>query len=348
MAAVVVAFIGALGVTGPRPQLAGAVLLVVTVDAWLRTADDGRPRWWLVPLTWLWACTHGGWVIGIAVGLLVSLAGLLDHPGRPLSRRLLPFAVPALGGVAALLTPVGPRLLGAMGQIGQISEFINEWQAPSLLVPFMAFTMGGIAVIVVAALTVPNYPLNWARIVLLAFAAASAMTYLRTIAVGALVMAPLLAEALQALIGRSPTPPSRVERSVALGGVALALVVAGLALPSIARDPGEVPVGLSPRLAELGPQVIYDEIALGGWIMHAHPQLTPVIDTRSEVFGRAYLEDYRVVERAARGWEAKFDAAHARVALLLEDSPLASALVAQRGWQAMGADAGYVLLVAPG
>ena len=65
--ATVAGWIGAGGSLSPRPQVFGFILLAVSLAAWLRTERDGRIRWWLLPLTWLWACVHGTWLY--AVGL---------------------------------------------------------------------------------------------------------------------------------------------------------------------------------------------------------------------------------------------------------------------------------------
>ena len=57
-------------------------------------------RWWLVPLTWVWAMVHGMWPVGIIIGL-VALVGLaLD---RAVTRRqwLRLAAIPVLSVVAA-------------------------------------------------------------------------------------------------------------------------------------------------------------------------------------------------------------------------------------------------------
>src|SRR6478672_4333719 len=61
-----------------RPQLAGFVLLVPVLAAWWRTAQDHRPRWWLVPLTWLAACVHGIWATGAAVGGVMALSVIVS------------------------------------------------------------------------------------------------------------------------------------------------------------------------------------------------------------------------------------------------------------------------------
>ena len=49
------AVVGMSGSLSLRPQLVTFTLSVVFTTAWLASARDLRPRWWLVPLTWLWA-----------------------------------------------------------------------------------------------------------------------------------------------------------------------------------------------------------------------------------------------------------------------------------------------------
>ena len=68
--------------------------------AWLRTADDGRARWWLVPLTWLWACSHGMWFVGVVIGV-VALARARSSTGRARGRAWLRLALVPLASLAA-------------------------------------------------------------------------------------------------------------------------------------------------------------------------------------------------------------------------------------------------------
>ena len=47
-----ISVVGMSGTLAPRPQLVSFALILVVTDAWLRTTSDGKPRWWLIPLTW--------------------------------------------------------------------------------------------------------------------------------------------------------------------------------------------------------------------------------------------------------------------------------------------------------
>ena len=93
----------------PRPQVLSYIFVVVFTVAWLGSMRDGRPRWWLVPLTWLWAMVHGMWPLAILIGLVGAAGALLER--RPPARaRLRLFLVPLLCALAAAVTPWVPAL----------------------------------------------------------------------------------------------------------------------------------------------------------------------------------------------------------------------------------------------
>src|SRR5881392_3103638 len=56
-----------------RPQVISYLMAALVVATWLRTLDDGRVRWWLVPLVWLWAMLHGMWPVALMVGALATI-----------------------------------------------------------------------------------------------------------------------------------------------------------------------------------------------------------------------------------------------------------------------------------
>ena len=60
-----------------RPQLLSYVFIAIVANAWLATARDGRPRYWLVLIAWVWPTLHGMWPFGIMLGSSPS-------PGWPL------------------------------------------------------------------------------------------------------------------------------------------------------------------------------------------------------------------------------------------------------------------------
>ncbi|MGZ4749711.1 MAG: hypothetical protein ACXVYU_01450 [Oryzihumus sp.] len=345
--AAIAALVGTGGSLSERPQLVSFVLLAVTVGAWWRTADDLRPRWWLVPLTWVWACCHGLWSVGPVVGVVFVAGLVLDRRvGRAAALRLL--LVPALSVVVAALTPVGPRLLLTPFQVGSTaSRFVQEWQ------PTTVGNVFAVVVLVMVATTVlvwvrSGRPTSWLSLLLAAASVVATLAMLRTVAVGATLAAPLLAGALQGLRSARPT---RAGRREVLAWLAALVVAAALAMPlcgQVAARPSGVPTGLSAPLSALPKgTVVLDDFAQSGWLLWSQPQLVPVIDLRSEIYDPAYIDAYRRAEAVRPGWQEFVQHTGARVAVLETRSPLALALREERGWRVTASKARFSLLEAP-
>lgn len=329
-----------------RPQLASLALLAVTVAAWRASAADLRPRWWLVPLTWLWAATHGFWSMGVLVGLVACVGIWLDtRPGRPQIVRLV--AVPVLCVVAACLTPVGPRLLTSQLAVSDRAAFIGEW-APTSFHEMAA---------VVTALMIGAVVLAWARrggaawtdILSLVLAAALTAYAVRTVSLGAVLVAPILAGALRREIGDEPVPPGRGERAlVALGAAAAALLLAFL-VPITSDEPRNVPTGLESELAALpaGSAVMVDG-TVGSWIEWRFSDLHPTMDGLFDAYTIDYMREYQAARDLQPGWKEFLEDTGAEVAVVQRDGAFAHALSDRLGWTSVDADSRWVLMRAPG
>jgi hypothetical protein len=343
--ATILCLVGMSGSVSPRPQVIGFTLLAVTVGAWMRTRSDGRIRWWLLPLTWVWACSHGTWLLGPALAVLFALGLSLD---RRIDRRALLRAVllAALSLLAGGLTPVGPRLLLTPFSIRDVSPFIAEWRPAALTESSL---IACVATLVVVALVWSRSArrISMTDLLLWAVALASAVLYARTIAVGAILATPLLAGALQSVLPIRTASRGAEWRILAVA-TAVVLVVVGLVVPRTASAAGGVPARLDATLARM-PEgtVVYNVDALGGWLWYAHPNVKPTMDTRAEMYGPQYVGAYVDAISGHPGWQETVSRTGARYALLAADGPLSDALVHQGGWTVVGTDAGYQLLEAP-
>ena len=350
--AALAAMLGAGASLTERPQLVSFILLSVTLAAWWRSAEDLRPRWWLVPLTWLWACSHGLWPVGIAVGGVVILGLAID---RRLDRRtaLRLMLVPAFSLVAAALTPVGPQLLLSPFNVSAAAgSFVQEWQPTSASNPFALITLAMIALVVLTWVRSTSVPPTW-QILLAVTAFVATLIMFRTVAIGAVIAAPLFASALQQQRLR---PPKALTRNAVFTWLGLSLAAAMIAMPiavAMAQKPFGVPDRLRPQLAALPAKtVVLDQFAISGWLLWAEPQLIPVADLRSEVYSAEYLTAFRNNESVGPGWQSFITRTGATAALLRKDSALADALQHQLRWRVtgqdlLGGDIGYLLLVAP-
>jgi hypothetical protein len=340
--AAALATLGAAGSLSPRPQVVGLVFLAIVVSAWLKTSRDLVPRWWLVPLSWIWACSHGTWTLGVLLGAVVTLTTVLDRrPTRAQVGRLC--AIPALSLAAALATPVGPRLLDSVFAVNAVSPYIEEWRRPSLT------NVSTIAVLVLAAMAVAGRlrsreTLDWTGSVLLVFGLVWALWHERTVSVGAVVIAPLAASALDVLMRKPRDRVDGPERWALAGATTVALLVAGLLAIQGPSRPAGVPDAFDGQLDRLpAGAVVFNDESLGGWLMYVHPDLEHTFDTRIELYGPQAIEKHLGMMNAAPGWTETFEQLHPRAALVKETARVVGALE-QRGWTISGRDAGYVLL----
>jgi hypothetical protein len=347
-AAIVTAMVifGSAPAISARPQVVSLVLLAVTVHAWLKTWDDQRIRWWLIPLTWVWATAHGLWSAGILVGAVCCVGILLDR--RVSFRRALALACVPIGSLlVTALTPVGPRLLTSQFAVSARSSMIAEWgptsfrELPALVVAAM------IAWLVV--LWARRGSVSWTPLLLLLMAAGWTLLVVRMVALGAIVVAPLLVQALDSRLPvRSTSPSRRGERRVLAAAAVGYLVVLGIAVTHTATEPADVPSGMLPKLRALpaGSPVVVDDGA-GAWMEWAVPDVDPVIDGMLDAYPVDYIEDFTAFKAVKPGWQKFLADSHAQVAVLQKDSSVSAAMQDQLHWKVAQQDADWVYLVAP-
>ena len=258
--ATLVAFLGMSATLTPRPQLVSFILLLIVTSAWLRTARDLRPRWWLIPVSWLWACSHGMWFSGIVVGAVVVVGLILDRRIRGVIA-LKMLAIPVTSLLAAAIAPAGPGLLFSPFAVGGITKYITEWATPSIhdLSPAAtAVTIG-----VVALTWARGNQVAWTNIGLLLVATWWALLSARTVTLGAAMTAPLMAAALQSLLPDRAPALSRREVATLGGGVLACLATVALLLPGSTGTPANVPNALNASLDRLPPHTaIFNDSAL--------------------------------------------------------------------------------------
>ncbi len=326
-----------------RPQVVSYLLVVVVVGAWLRTRRDERVRWWLVPLVWVWAMLHGMWPVALVIGGVAVVGLALDR----LPRRVLlsAAAVPLASAVAAALTPVGPELYTAVAAVGSRSQYFAEWGSPD----WTSWEFGALAVLLV--LTVLAFWRRrqnpWTEILLVGLAAAFAVYSERTVPVAAAMVAPLLAGAVQDLVGRRP-PVVPAERLVVAGGALLALAVLAVTVPHTSADPPTETASMDAALRALPPGTkVLDDWNQGGYFMWRYPQLDLMMHGYGDTFTTDELRRNTELISATPGWQNAVRDSGARVALLRRSSLLGYVLVAQGSWQVVQSSDDFELLRAP-
>ena len=326
-----------------RPQVLSYLLVAVVVAAWLRTLDDGRARWWLVPVVWVWAMVHGMWPVALVIGVVATVGLLLDR--RPRAVVLRSAGVTVACAVAAALTPVGPSLYGAVLTVSSRSRYFAEWLPPT----WTSWSSLGFIVLFVVTLVglVLRGTNTWTETLLVALGGVFAAYADRTVPVGAAMLAPLAAAPWQSLLGHRRPVVAR-ERWAVLGGSLAALVALGLAVPHTSADPLTQPSWADPTLGGLpaGTKVLNDW-NLGGYLMWRYPQLDLMMHGYGDTFTTAELDRNTRLLQVAPGWQEEVHASGARFALLRPDSLLSTQLVTQEGWEVVRQSDDLVLLRAP-
>ena len=327
-----------------RPQVLSYLLIAVTTAAWVATRRDGRVRWWLIPLTWVWAMSHGLWPVGIIIGF-VALTGIgLDRAvaRRDWFRLLL---VPVLSAVAAALTPVGPQLYGAVLLVNSRAKYFAEWQPPRYTSGYcVAFLL--LAGLLLVRILRRRSPTSWTEVLLVLLAGGWALYTARTVMVAAMMLVPLAAMALQEL-GRERRPIGRPELGIVLGGAAVTLAVLAAVVPRTADAPPPDPTWFAEVEALPAGTVVLNDWGDGGYYMWRFPDLDLVMNGYGDLFTDDELEDNFRMDSTNPGWLRAVKATRASYALLKPGSNLATELRDIADWRVVHQAKDVELLVPP-
>lgn len=331
---------------GERPQLLGMVLLGVTVALWWRALVLGRLPWVLVPVTWFWACIHGTWLFGIALGVLFVVGAALDRTWR--GRALLEAtAVPAASLVVGAITPLGIATLTEPFRVSEAARlFVSEWQRPTLTNPLLVVML--VAAAISLASLVVRSPHRWVRGLMTLAGALLALWMVRTIASGAVVLAPALAMGLTVLGTSRKDGRQKVSSSEWSVWVVAGVIAAGVGVWNVARTDWLPPVSgvVAAALGGLSPDtpLAVDGRAVG-WVQLTHPDLRPMKDLRAEVYSLRTTREYKVFQEAEPGWQQYVTDHDIRAVLADRKEPLDSALAKDGAWRTAAEDPHFRLWV---
>ena len=297
----VIGWIGTYASLGMRPQTVSFILLGLTLVGWHGVwARHARPRWWLIPLTWVWACLHGLWFLGPLVGVLVVCGMALDRRSvRGLTAHGL---VPVLSIVVAALTPIGPRLLGLPLTVNSYAGLVAEWRPPDIHQPYVAATVLLLVVTAVGWAEPPQCRHGWTcSCGSWRWAGPCSMRVRLPSAPSSRHRLPRLPSS----VSSSPPRPrtGRLEGVTVAASTAVAIVVAAVLVPTIASRPVGMPDDLDSSLRQLpAGKVVLNDDAVGGWLLLEHPELKPVIDTRTYLFEVPYIKRYMAARTASEDY----------------------------------------------
>lgn len=341
-----VVVLGCLPSLSLRPQVLSYLFLVAVLASWHLARRTGRLPWWLVPLAWVWAVSHGMWILGVGASAVLAVAVCLERRGtRAETIRLL--GLPAAMVLAACATPAGPGLVSAVVLVNSRAEHFHEWRAPELVTIGAAPVTLLLAVAIV--LTVRRDRVQPYDLALLGLGCVFAIYSTRTLPLALVVLAAVVAREVTAFRERradSPDQPAgRAERAV-VAVLAAAVVVLAPLLPlrDVPADDLQPFDGVLDDLPD-GAVVLSDRTS-GAVLLWTEPRLDVPMHGYGDVYTDDELEAYDDLFRLEPDWEDTLEVLEPRVALLPGDTPLAAALE-DRGWSVVAESDDLVCLTPP-
>jgi hypothetical protein len=322
----------------PRPLLFGMVLMVLT----LQVVQGMRPRWWLVPVFWLWVSSHGSFVLGIGLVGAVLVGASIDQR-RPAVEELTTLAWAAAGCLVAVVNPLGWRLLWfpfhMMGRSDALTGVV-EWRSPSFrsLVEWLFLLLLPL-VVLVARRGAP-----WRSLLPSLVFVAAGLLAVRNIGLAAVVVvalvAPILVDAAGSIDGSTPGLAARAASVVAVTGGALSIVVVALGAPvTLEGYPVDEVDWLDDHelVAEPGVRLLHRETVGNYLTLRYGSEARVFMDDRFDFYPQQVIDDHEVLVRGGDLDEIvsryQFD-----VALWAADSPLGRWLDASPEWWVVMAD----------
>lgn len=331
-----------------RPYMIGVIGLGVV---WLALEGSVRP-WLLGPLLWVWANSHGSFLLALGLVLTVLAGEAADQRRRrstetdpapyDLAREVAALKWTVIGTLASAVGPLGLRVLTFPLKAFTSSDVLGEiveWKAPTFTsVPQRMFLLMIVAAI--AALTKDG---RW-RLALPAMAfAASGLVAQRNIVMAVMVLVPVIAAAAPSVGTLTSSDRPRIGWALTTAGVALSLivVVSTLAEPVTALDPyperAVAWVGTTDPDGDAGRLAAPDFVgnlfeALDG------PTGDVFVDDRVDMFPAEFFFDSRALARAEPRWSDVLDDYRINVALWPRSSAVTSLFAQSDVWRVVFAD----------
>lgn len=290
----------------PRTILFGYVYLLILLIVLQRFRLQGKaPLWIIPPLFCLWANTHGSWSLGLIVFFLIGTSGLVEgswgridsqHWTATQLRKLILTGVASLA--ALFVNPFGWRLVYypfdlAFKQRLNIAH-VQEWVSVDFHDLRGKLVLILILGLLLAAL-VRNRRWNLGEVLVLLFALYSGLTYIRFLVLLGIVVAPVVANALDFF------PPYRPELETPRVNAVVILLIVGLMVyfwPREAKVRSSMeetyPAGVLPYLKAHPPQGnVLNFYLWGGYLGWHDPDMKDFVDSRVDIFEYAgVLKDY--------------------------------------------------------
>lgn len=329
----------------------------------------GTRHWiWLVPLFAVWSNLHPGFLYGLAMIAIWSLATWIDdltghgEANRGWQALIVPFLIAA---VASLFNPFGWALHAhALGHFGSdVAKAIEEFRRLNVASPYGITVMTTTFLVVIGAAAHRRW-IGWPALLVTGAAFYAALLTIRNAPLMGFFALPLAARSLTPVVGDLPhwafgrmrlefaRSDARQQLFSITAVVLLLFVVAvGTLAPRLQLLPARFSAETFPEAAvasgrgSLPPGRVLTEYTWGGYVLYAWPGQRLFIDSMVDFYGIDLLNDYGKMSSAENGWEKILAKWKVSIVLFPPDSPIISGLRHRAGWRVVHEDDIAVLLV---
>jgi hypothetical protein len=332
-----------------RPQLFGAIFLVLTLLI-LERFRQGRSRalWLLPPLFLVWVNTHGSFVFGFLVLGIAWLSGQFQFSSggifseRWSERQSIELLLAILASALVLpITPYGTRLAAypltlAFSQPVNVAS-IQEW-SPLGTGNFVAKYLIALLIALFGALLAERPRFRLHDVLLAMFGAIAACLHVRFLLVFVIFLAPLFADLFARWI---PRYRADIDRP-AFNAILIAIIAMGIVFLFPSRrgldeqSESEYPRSAVQYLAEHPVHgTLFNDYGWGGYLIWAAPRPSRVfIDGRADVYEYGgVLADYLSIIRLEPNAVQLLKKYDVQACLIPRNAPLGTALSAANRWE---------------
>jgi hypothetical protein len=333
-----------------RPQVL-SFIFVAWLSGQLRTILLGHvPRVWsTVGLCWLWANVHGMWfVLPVFVMTTGVFAWCEDRSRVSLAARCTLIAL--LAGLAAAVTPVGPRLALWPIVVSHVAAPISEWQ-PTVPLSAVGLPFLLLVVVIVASWAGSSERLPPGRMLFTFAAVAFGLSAFRNVAPAAILLLPEAAAACSLTLAFTPASPRahRTTSRVAATAALIGLCLAGVRLTTSPTITREEPTRIAAELrARTIPVRVLNSYNVGGFLTgQATPGVRVAIDGRTDMWTSTFVVNYLEAISGRGDWRKLVDELRPDAAVLPADNQVAQGLRRERQWRVVMTDEHWQLLMPP-
>lgn len=314
----------------------------------LRCAS-GRARWWLVPITVVWANVHGS-VLLAPVILAIWTAGIAAEERHWNHRVRESAALTVAVAFAVLLTPLGIRLpvYAVELVLSPIRSGIQEWQPSTIASDALKF--GFVPLLLGAAAAGLVRGRRYGEMALFVLSLWLAFSALRNIPIAAIIIAPFVAKRASALLpDRARVTSLLKERPAAFmlyGASALAALFIAVNLSSIPRfrDVSLPQRAVASAAALRGTHNLFCEDWAWCSLALKYTNVRTFLDGRCDAFPYTIWNEQQQVEITRGKWQGVLDRREVDLVLAWRNHRLVRDLRASGEWRERYVDSTYVLL----